>query len=114
MEWAGDGRLVLVAVDGNDTPIAFIDLENDGHIDMMFCVPDWAGRGIVSGLHARLEAAAIERGMVHLFTEASEVAKPFFLRRGYKLLHRNDMEIEGVAIHNYAMEKALPMPQGND
>jgi len=105
--WAGDGRLVLVAVDDNDTPIAFIDLEADGHIDMMFCTPQCSGRGVASALYGRLEAAARDGGLTRLHTEAREVARPIFARWGFRLLHRNDMEIDCVAIHNYLMEKTL-------
>ncbi|MCB1431894.1 MAG: GNAT family N-acetyltransferase [Alphaproteobacteria bacterium] len=102
-----DGRLVLVATDENDTPIAFMDLEDDGHIDMMFCRPEWSGRGVASALFGRISAVAADRGMPRLYTEASEIAKPVFGKWGFHLVRRNDMEIEGVAIHNYAMEKHL-------
>lgn len=102
-----DGRLVLVAADEFDTPIAFIDLEDDGHIDMMFCMPEWAGRGVASALYRQLQSIAASRGVSRLYTEASEIARPVFGKWGFRLLHRNDMKIEGVAIHNYAMEKIL-------
>jgi putative acetyltransferase len=102
-----DGRLVLVAVDNEDTPIAFIDLEDDGHIDMLFCAPQHGGRGLASALYARLEAAALSRRMKRLFVEASEIAKPFFASRGFALIRRKDFEVDGVPIHNYAMEKHL-------
>lgn len=105
--WAGDGRLLLVAVDGADAPLAFGDLEADGHVDHLFCRPDAAGTGIAARLHDALEAAAVERGIGRLYTEASEPARRFFERRGYALLHRRDFEIGGVPIHNYAMEKRL-------
>ena len=102
-----DGRLVLVATDHSDTPVAFIDLEDDGHIDMMFCRPDWAGRRVASALFRSIEAAAMERHMPRLYTEASEIAKPVFSKWGFNLVRRNDMEIDGIAIHNYIMEKPL-------
>lgn len=39
-EWAhaeaSDGRLVLVAADADDRPVAYIDLEPDGHINRLF------------------------------------------------------------------------------
>lgn len=106
-ERCGDGRLVLVAVDDDDRAIAFIDLEDDGHIDMLFCLPDWTGRGIASALYERLEHIAHERGMSSLYVEASEIAKPFFARKGFALLRRNDFAMDGVAVHNYAMAKQL-------
>ncbi len=102
-----DGRSVWVAADASDTAIAFIDLEDDGHIDMLFCQPVWAGRGIASALYAELESSARQRGMSRLYVEASEFAKPFFARKGFALLHRNDFTMDGVAVHNYAMEKRL-------
>ena len=102
-----DGRAVWVATDESDTAIAFIDLEYDGHIDMLFCQPEWAARGIASALYAQLEASARERGMPRLFVEASEIALPFFRHRGFTLLNRNDFTMDGIATHNYAMEKRL-------
>ena len=106
-ERCGDGRLVLVAVDENDRAIAFTDLEDDGHIDMLFCLPEWTGRGIASALYERLEHIARERGMSRLYVEASEIARPVFAKKGFVLLHRNDFEIDGVAVHHYTMEKLL-------
>jgi hypothetical protein len=35
------------------------------------------------------------------------MAKPFFERRGFVLVRRNDFRLEGVPIHNYHMEKQL-------
>lgn len=105
--WATDGRLLLVAADETDAPLAFADLEADGHVDHLFCRPDAAGTGVTAALYAALEAAARERGIARLYTEASEPARRFFERRGFTLLHRRDFEIGGVPIHNYAMEKRL-------
>lgn len=100
-----DGRSVWVAADDTDTAIAFIDLEDDGHIGMLFCQPEWAGRGVASALYREREASARQRGMARLYVEASEIAKPFFARKGFALLHRNDFTMDGVAVHNDAMEK---------
>ena len=105
--WATDGRLLLVAVDEADQPLAVADLEADGHVDHLFSRPDAAGTGVTASLYAALETEAIKRGITHLHTEASEPARRFFERRGFALLHRRDFEIAGVAIHNYAMEKRL-------
>lgn len=107
LERCGDGRLVLVAVTEDDQPVAFIDLEDDGHLDMMFCLPVWTGKGIASALYDRLEAEAKARGLHRMYVEASEIAKPFFLHKGFTLGSRNDFTLEGVAIHNYSLEKTL-------
>jgi len=108
LERASDGRLVLVAVDEQDRPSAYGDLEADGHIDHLFCRPVAARTGTVSTLYDHLEAAARERGLGRLYVEASEPALRFFLRKDFILLQRRDFALRGVPIHNFAMEKRLP------
>jgi putative acetyltransferase len=104
---SSDGRLVLVAADEQDHVIAFIDLEPDGHIDRLFCAPGAVGRGIASQLYDGIETAAREQGIGRLFTEASELARRFFERKGFIVLERQDKILRGVPIHNYRMAKAL-------
>jgi putative acetyltransferase len=102
-----DGRILLVAVDAADRPLAYGDVEADGHIDHLFCRPDVAGTGVAAALLEALEAAALARGVTRLHVEASEPARRFLERRGFTRLHRRDFEIGGVAIHNEKMEKRL-------
>ncbi|HEX4301821.1 MAG TPA: GNAT family N-acetyltransferase [Rhizomicrobium sp.] len=104
---ASDGRVFLVAVDGKDEPIAFGDLEADGHIDYLYCRPDFVDTGIASALYDRLEAIARSRAMPRLYTEASELARRLFARKGFAVVTRRDFDLNGVDIHNYAMEKFL-------
>jgi putative acetyltransferase len=105
---AGDGRLILVAVDDLDRPLAYGDLESDGHIDHLYCRPDVAGTGVASFLYDRIEEAAVGLGIGRLFVEASEPARRFFLRKGFVVLRRRDFELGNVPIHNFEMEKRLP------
>ncbi|HEX8620410.1 MAG TPA: GNAT family N-acetyltransferase [Allosphingosinicella sp.] len=102
-----DGRILLVAADESDRPLAYGDVERDGHIDHLYCRPDVAGTGVASALYDRLEAAARESGIGRLHVEASEPARRFFLRKGFRLLRRRDFTLGGVAIHYFAMEKRL-------
>lgn len=101
-----DGRLMLVAVLGQKI-VAYGDLEEDGHLDHLYASPEAAGKGITSRLYDALEEAARRQGVQTMTTEASELAKPFFARKGFALHKRRDLEIMGVAIHNYAMSKSL-------
>jgi GNAT superfamily N-acetyltransferase len=59
-----------VAADADDRPVAYIDLEPDGHINRLFCAPEAAGQGIASRLYDVMEAAARQQGIKSLFTEA--------------------------------------------
>ncbi len=106
---ASDGRLVLVAANADDRPVAYIDLEPNGHIDRLFCAPEAAGQGIASRLYDAMEAAAREQGIRSLFTEASELARRLFERKGFTVVERQDLVIRGVEIHNYRMAKALDL-----
>ena len=102
-----DGRLVLVAADERDHVVAFINLEPDGHIDHLFCAPEAVGQGIASQLYEGMEKAARDQGIGQLFTEASELARRFFERKGFTVLARQDNVLRGVPIHNYRMAKSL-------
>jgi putative acetyltransferase len=102
-----EDRTFLVAVDDADEPIAYGDLKADGHIDYLYCRPDFVGTGVASALYDELEAAAKTRGLFRISVTASEAARRLFLRKGFSVLRRNDLRRNGVPIHNYSMEKAL-------
>lgn len=100
-----DGRHVLVAQDGTGCVLGFGDLEADGHLDFLYVAPEAERLHVGSLLYAALEAHARGRGLSRIFVEASELARPLFERRGFTVLGRNDLSLQGVAIHNYRMEK---------
>ncbi|WP_394728213.1 GNAT family N-acetyltransferase [Altererythrobacter sp. GH1-8] len=105
------GDTIRVAVDPQDRPVAYALLEADGHLDHLYCDPDHTRRGLAHALLAEMEQRALQLGCERLYTEASELAVPSFERAGYAVTHRRDFTIahdgREVAIHNYAMEKAL-------
>ena len=102
-----DGRILLVATDDDGEPLAYGDVEADGHIDHLFCKPEAAGTGLTAALYGELEEAARKRGIARLYAEASKPAQRFFLKRGFTTIERNDFELNGVVIHNFRMEKRL-------
>ncbi|MGB3412489.1 MAG: GNAT family N-acetyltransferase [Microthrixaceae bacterium] len=111
--YASDGREVFVAVavsgaeDGSDRVLGYTDLESDGHIDHLYRHPDGAGLGVAAMLYLRLEESARSSGVERLFVEASELARRFFETQGFTVVRRRDFEVNGVALHNYAMQKLL-------
>lgn len=102
-----DGRETFIAADATDRPVGLIDLEADGHINFLYCAPGFAGRGVAGQLYEALELRARERKIVRLYSDASEAARRFFLRRGFAELHRRELMIGDTPIHNYAVEKRL-------
>jgi putative acetyltransferase len=65
------------------------------------------GTGVGSAIYAAIEAAARRAGIPLLFVDASEGARRLFERHGFGVDARHDFTINGVAIHNYRMSKAI-------
>ena len=105
--WSDVGdRLIWVAM-VDELVVGFTDLEPSGHLDRLYVHPEHEGRGVASALLTCLEAAAHRQGLTKLFTEASITAKPFFERRGFKVLTPQVVEHRGEKFTNYRMEKLL-------
>lgn len=108
---AANGSIIWVAVDAHDTPVAYLLLEPDGHLDHLYNHPDHTRRRLAAQLLETAELNASNLGIARLYTEASELARPAFERAGYVVINRRnfDLPYEGssVAIHNYAMEKQI-------
>jgi putative acetyltransferase len=102
-----DGRFAWVATNDTDMPVAFIDLKSNGYIDMLYCHPSHAGKGVASELFKALETKARILNMQTLTTDASAVAEPVFRHWGFETIRRNEFERDGVQIFNYLMSKQI-------
>lgn len=104
---AASGHAIFIAADADNVPVAFALLEPDGHLDQLYCHPQHTKRGLAYAVLRAAEDRALISGIAKLYTEASELARPAFERAGYVMLYRREFDIDGVSIHNYAMEKPL-------
>lgn len=94
----------LVAVDG--TVIAgFGDIDGTGYLDRLFVHQDYQGMGIAAALCDRLEAHCPNSLIT---THASLTARPFFEKRGYRVVKRQQVERSGELLTNFVMEKQQP------
>ena len=107
LERAMDGRRTWVLTNPADGPIAYADLERNGHIDHLYVHPYHAGTGASAELLQAIEEQAHRWGLLRLFVDASEPARRFFARHGFATECRNDFTLNGVAIHNFLMSKML-------
>jgi len=87
--------------------LGFAQLEYNGYIDCFYCHKHCQRRGIGTQIYASIEAKACQLGIERLYTEASITAKPFFLKMGFSLLHKQSVQCRGETFINYAMEKVL-------
>ena len=87
-----------------DTIIGFGNITDTGYLDMLFVHRDHQGKGIASAICSALEESCrAERITVN----ASITAKPFFERRGYRVVREQQIERKGVILTNFAMEKDM-------
>lgn len=84
-----------------DLIIGFGDIDDTGYLDRLFVHKDYQGIGIATALCDRLEQYVSDKITVH----ASITAKPFFEKRGYKVVKEQQVKIERVSLTNYVMEK---------
>jgi putative acetyltransferase len=95
----------MAEVDGQ--PAGFADLTADGLLDMMFVHPEFQGIGIASRLLQTVETEARRQGLGRIHTEASKTARPFFEKRGFRLVRAQKVEKRGQLLDNFVMEKLL-------
>lgn len=91
----------LVAEESGE-PVGFADMDGTGYLDRLYVHKDHQGQGVASALCDALEAAVPARTYT---THASVTAKPFFLRRGYRVVREQQVERGGILLTNFVMEK---------
>ncbi len=94
-------HFTLVAVEG-ETIIGFGDISETGYLDRLFVHADHQGEGVATALCDQLERAV--SGDIE--THASLTAKPFFEKRGYRVVKEQQVERKGILLTNFVMKKA--------
>ena len=86
----------------------FANLEPDGrNIDMVYTHKDFQGRGVATALVDQLEQAVKKNGGNTIELAASITARPFFEKRGYRLVRENEVLRFGVVLRNFIMRKQV-------
>ena len=99
-------RLTLVAEEEGEV-VGFAELEG-GHLDMLYVRKDAVGRGVGLRLYEAVEREALDRGHGRITTEASITARPFFKRRGFRLVREQTVRRHDVELTNFVMRKDVP------
>lgn len=99
-------QLTLVATLG-ESPVGFASLKDNKVIDMLYVHPGAARQGVATALIDAVEKLATARGATALTVDASDTARPFFLKRGYSDEIRKTVPIGDEWLGNTAMKKTL-------
>ncbi len=90
----------VVAVE-NEILVGFGDIDKTGYLDRLYVHADYQSKGIATAICNQLEQAVSG----NIITHASITAKPFFEKRGYKVVKEQKVERQGVFLKNFVMEK---------
>lgn len=90
----------IVAVE-NGVILGFGDIDKTGYLDHLFVHAEHQGKGIATAICDQLEQAVPRK----ITTHASITAKPFFEKRGYKVIKKQEVERQGIFLTNFVMEK---------
>ncbi|NUB43903.1 GNAT family N-acetyltransferase [Fertoebacter nigrum] len=95
--------LWTVVAEAEGRPLGFMSLAANGYLDLAFVAPDQRGRGVADALWLAVQAEARARGLHRLTTEASRMARPFFLRHGWQVEAAQQVQRHGVMLENFRM-----------
>lgn len=96
-------RTLVALIDGEIA--GFGDMDERGYLDRLYVGKDFQRRGVASALCAALEGGSSAPTFT---THASITARPFFQKRGYRVLKEQQVERKGVLLTNFVMEKENP------
>ena len=94
------GHYSVVAVD-NEIIVGFGDIDKDGYLDRLYVHADYQRKGIATAICKQLEQAVEGK----ITTHASITAKPFFEKRGYRVVRKQEVERRGIFLTYFVMEK---------
>lgn len=84
--------------------VAFLELDDDGHIDCMYVHPDAGRQGIASALIDVAIQECTAAGLSRAFVEASLCARPVFEKKGFQVLEQQQVALGEERLTNFKME----------
>ena len=89
----------------NGVIVGFADMDAAGYLDRLYVHKDYQHQHIGKALCDELEAWIWQQGGVNIRTHASITAKPFYEKRGYRVICEQYVQRENCKLKNYIMEK---------
>lgn len=108
-EW--DKRLsnnYSVIVEKDNIIIGFGVADDTGYFDLLYTHKDYQGIGVATLITNNIEKYIWQNGIQTITTAVSITAKPFFGKRGYVVLKKQNVECRGQFFINFKMQKNIP------
>lgn len=90
--------------------VGFVSVDSTGYLHSMFVHPLHQHRGVATFLLHAAEEFATGFKAVALDSEVSITARPFFEKQGFRMLCAQKVEVLGVEMDNFVMQKPLIYP----
>ncbi|PMG42391.1 GNAT family N-acetyltransferase [Vibrio lentus] len=87
--------------------VGYTDLQPNGLIDHFFCHHEYQGKGVGRALMEHVFQIGSVRGVSRYFSEVSITARPFYENFGFTVVNEQEVEMRGVKLTNYVMEKVV-------
>lgn len=94
-------HFTVVAV-ANDVIVGFGDIDRTGLLDKLFVHKEYQRKGVATAICDESEQA-FDIDKLHAYV--SITARPFFEKRGYHIVKKQQVKRNGVLLTNYVMEK---------
>lgn len=88
-----------IVVVENETIVGFGDIDESGYLDHLFVHANYQGKGVGTMICNQLEQVVSG----NIITHASITARPFFEKRGYRVVKEQQVERQGVFLTNFEM-----------
>lgn len=91
----------------DNTIAGYSNLQEDGYIDHFFVSRNYQKIGVGKALMEYILKEAKSKNINRLYSQVSITAKPFFERYGFKVVKEQTVNLRGVFLTNYLMEKFI-------
>lgn len=91
----------------NEDPVGFIEFNSDGYVNCFYVDQEYQNQGVGKLLYEKILENAYSQGISELYTDASWIAKSFFLKQGFEVIQQKEVLRGNQVLVNFRMMKKL-------
>jgi putative acetyltransferase len=89
--------------------VGFGSITIDGYLDFMYVNKNYQNIGVATEIYNELEKFAQTNQLDKITSDVSVTAKPFFGKKGFEVIREQQVDINGIKLTNYKMQKHLTL-----